>query len=63
MVDHGGGSIVNIVSVDSFVTESPLMHYMVSKAGVAHLTRVIAFELGHLGVRCNAVCPGFKSPR
>lgn len=59
MVAHGGGSIVNIASTDSFVAESPSVHYMVSKAGVAHLTRVIAFELGHLGVRCNAVCPGF----
>lgn len=59
MVDNGGGSIVNIASIDSFVAESPSVHYMVSKAGVAHLTRVIAFELGHLGVRCNAVCPGF----
>src|ERR1700751_952637 len=59
MVANGGGSIVNIASVDSFVAESPSVHYMVSKAGVAHLTRVIAFELGHLGVRCNAVCPGF----
>ena len=59
MVAHGGGNIVNIASIDSFVAESPSVHYMVSKAGVAHLTRVIAFELGHLGVRCNAVCPGF----
>ncbi len=59
MVANGGGSIVNIASIDSFVAESPSVHYMVSKAGVAHLTRVIAFELGHLGVRCNAVCPGF----
>jgi 3-oxoacyl-[acyl-carrier protein] reductase len=58
MVEHGGGSIVNIASIDSFVAESPSVHYMVSKAAVAHLTRVIAFELGHLGVRCNAVCPG-----
>jgi NAD(P)-dependent dehydrogenase (short-subunit alcohol dehydrogenase family) len=59
MVASGGGSIVNIASIDSFVAESPSVHYMVSKAGVAHLTRVVAFELGHLGVRCNAVCPGF----
>jgi 3-oxoacyl-[acyl-carrier protein] reductase len=58
MVEHGGGSIVNIASIDSFVAESPSVHYMVSKAALAHLTRVIAFELGHLGVRCNAVCPG-----
>jgi NAD(P)-dependent dehydrogenase (short-subunit alcohol dehydrogenase family) len=32
---------------------------MASKAALVSLTRCIAFELGHLGVRCNAVCPGF----
>jgi 3-oxoacyl-[acyl-carrier protein] reductase len=59
MVEHGGGSIVNIASIDAFVAESPSAHYMASKAGLVLLTRCIAFELGHLGVRCNAVCPGF----
>jgi NAD(P)-dependent dehydrogenase (short-subunit alcohol dehydrogenase family) len=59
MVDHGGGAIVNIASIDAFVAESPSVHYMASKAGVVNLTRCIAVELGHLGVRCNAVCPGF----
>jgi NAD(P)-dependent dehydrogenase (short-subunit alcohol dehydrogenase family) len=57
-VDHGGGSIVNVASIDAFVAESPSVHYMASKAGLVILTRCIAFELGHLGVRCNAVCPG-----
>jgi NAD(P)-dependent dehydrogenase (short-subunit alcohol dehydrogenase family) len=32
---------------------------MASKAGLVLLTKSIAYELGHLGVRCNAVCPGF----
>ena len=59
MVAHGGGSIVNVASIDAFVAESPSAHYMASKAGLVLLTRSIAFELGHLGVRCNAVCPGF----
>lgn len=59
MVDEGGGSIVNVASIDAFVAESPSAHYMASKAGLVLLTRSIAFELGHLGVRCNAVCPGF----
>ena len=58
MVGHGGGSIVNVASIDAFVAESPSVHYMASKAGLVMLTRCIAFELGHLGVRCNAVCPG-----
>jgi NAD(P)-dependent dehydrogenase (short-subunit alcohol dehydrogenase family) len=59
MVDHGGGSIVNVASIDAFVAESPSAHYMASKAGLVLLTKSIAFELGHLGVRCNAICPGF----
>jgi 3-oxoacyl-[acyl-carrier protein] reductase len=63
MVAQGGGAIVNIASTDAFVAESPSVHYMASKAGLAHMTRCIAFELGHLGVRCNAVCPGLtKTP-
>ncbi len=58
MVDHGGGCIVNISSIDAFIAESPFAHYSASKAGLAHLTRCMAFELGHRGVRVNAVCPG-----
>jgi NAD(P)-dependent dehydrogenase (short-subunit alcohol dehydrogenase family) len=58
MVENGGGSIVNIASIDAFIAESPFAHYSASKAGLAHLTRCLAFELGHLGVRTNAVCPG-----
>lgn len=61
MVEHGGGSIVNIASIDAFVAESPSAHYMASKAALVNLTRCFAFELGHLGVRCNAVCPGFTN--
>jgi NAD(P)-dependent dehydrogenase (short-subunit alcohol dehydrogenase family) len=58
MVAQGGGSIVNVASIDAFVAESPFGAYCASKAGLVALTRSIAFELGHLGVRCNAVCPG-----
>lgn len=58
MVGAGGGVIVNVASTDAFVAESPFGAYSVSKAGLVQLTRCIAFELGHLGVRCNAVCPG-----
>ena len=58
MVERGGGSIVNIASIDSYIAESPFAHYSASKAALAHLTRCMAFELGHRGVRTNAVCPG-----
>lgn len=58
MVKAGGGCIINIASIDALVAESPFAHYNTSKAALAHLTRSMAFELGHLGVRCNAICPG-----
>ena len=58
MAKRGGGAIVNIASTDAIVAESPQAHYNVSKAGVVMLTKSFAHELGHLGVRCNAVAPG-----
>lgn len=59
MVEQGGGAIVNISSVDAFIAESPWAGYNASKAGLSQLTTSMAFELGHLGLRCNAVAPGF----
>ncbi len=58
MVEQGGGSIVNVASTNAFVGESPQAHYNSSKAGVVMLTKSFAHELGHLGIRCNAVAPG-----
>lgn len=58
MVERGTGSIVNVASVDGIVPEAPLAAYDASKAALISLTRSFAHELGHLGVRCNAVAPG-----
>jgi meso-butanediol dehydrogenase / (S,S)-butanediol dehydrogenase / diacetyl reductase len=58
MVGTGGGAIVNVASIDGLVPEAPLLAYNVSKAGLLSLTRTFALELGHLGVRTNAVAPG-----
>jgi NAD(P)-dependent dehydrogenase (short-subunit alcohol dehydrogenase family) len=58
MVDSGGGAIVNVASTCAIVAESPLAAYNASKAGLVLLTQSFAHELGHLGVRCNAVAPG-----
>jgi len=58
MVQGGGGAIINVSSANSFVVESPYADYNASKAGLNQLTMSMAFELGHLGVRCVSVAPG-----
>ena len=59
MVEHGGGSILNIGSVTSHLPLSRVFAYSASKAGVLNLTRNVAREFGKQGVRVNAICPGF----
>jgi NAD(P)-dependent dehydrogenase (short-subunit alcohol dehydrogenase family) len=58
MASAGGGAIVNISSVSAYHAESPDAAYCASKAALTMLTRCMAFELGHLGVRCNSLAPG-----
>lgn len=58
MVEHGGGAIVNVASTNAFRNESPEAPYNASKAALIAVTRAIAHELGHLGLRVNAVAPG-----
>jgi NAD(P)-dependent dehydrogenase (short-subunit alcohol dehydrogenase family) len=59
MVQHGGGSILNIGSVNSHLPLSRVFAYAASKAGVVNLTKNVAHEFGTQGVRVNAICPGF----
>ncbi|WP_433794991.1 glucose 1-dehydrogenase [Actinoplanes sp. CA-252034] len=58
MIDAGGGSIVNISSIEGFAGASGLSAYSASKFGVRGLTRSAAQELGPLGIRVNSVHPG-----
>ncbi|MCZ6725735.1 MAG: 3-oxoacyl-ACP reductase FabG [Acidobacteria bacterium] len=58
MVEHDGGAIVNVASVEG-VTPAPLhAHYTSAKAAVLMHTRAAAQELGPKGIRVNAVSPG-----
>ena len=55
----GGGSIVNIGSINSVVAERQLTVYCASKGGVLMLSKAIALDYASRAVRCNCVCPGF----
>ena len=59
MAEHGGGSILNIASVTSALPLSRVFAYSASKAAVVNLTQNVARELAPMGVRVNALCPGF----
>ena len=53
------GSIVNIGSVEGLAANPGHAAYCVSKAGLHGLTRAVAIDHGHEGIRCNAVAPGW----
>jgi 3-oxoacyl-[acyl-carrier protein] reductase len=54
-----GGSIVNMTSTAIDQASPALAAYAMSKAAVAMLTKTAAVEGGKLGIRVNAVAPGF----
>jgi meso-butanediol dehydrogenase / (S,S)-butanediol dehydrogenase / diacetyl reductase len=53
------GSIVLVSSISGFVASSSSVAYVASKAGLIGLTKAIAVDSGPLGVRANALCPGW----
>jgi len=58
-----GGVIVN-VSSNASVDPSPVLSaYSISKAGLNSLTKLLARELGHEGIRANAIAPGLVETR
>ena len=59
MVAAGGGSFVGMSSIAGYVTHPYFSAYTVSKAGIEQMMRNAADEYGAVGVRCNAIRPGF----
>lgn len=58
MAHRGGGAVLNISSMAGENINSRMASYASSKAAVNHLTRNIAFDLGPMGIRVNAIAPG-----
>jgi NAD(P)-dependent dehydrogenase (short-subunit alcohol dehydrogenase family) len=59
LIAAGGGSIINIASVNGLISNPGMSAYSAAKAGVLGLTRNLAIDYGLQGVRVNAICPGF----
>jgi NAD(P)-dependent dehydrogenase (short-subunit alcohol dehydrogenase family) len=58
-VDGQRGSIVTVASVEGLEGTAGGSSYNASKGGVVLLTRNVAIDYGPIGIRANAICPGF----
>ncbi len=59
MIRQGGGAIINVASTTGAHDASArAVAYVTSKGGVTLLTRALAIDHAHQGIRVNALCPG-----
>lgn len=58
MTNQGGGSIINVASVNGIVPGAMQGIYSITKAAVISMTKAFAKECGSAGVRVNALAPG-----
>jgi 2-dehydro-3-deoxy-D-gluconate 5-dehydrogenase len=59
MIRQGGGKIINIGSMNSFVNNAIDVAYVAAKHAVLGLTRAFAVELARYKIQVNALCPGY----
>jgi NAD(P)-dependent dehydrogenase (short-subunit alcohol dehydrogenase family) len=63
MAKSGGGSIVNVASVNGVVPGMQQGIYSITKAAVISMTKAFAVECAESGVRCNALLPGLTDTK
>lgn len=58
MLARGRGSVINLASIGGVVAVRDRLAYTVTKHAVVGLTKALALDHSHTGVRFNALCPG-----
>jgi NAD(P)-dependent dehydrogenase (short-subunit alcohol dehydrogenase family) len=55
---RGGGSVINLASVQAFASQPNVAAYSASKGAIVAMTRTLALDHAADGIRVNCVCPG-----
>src|SRR3546814_1590437 len=63
MREHGGGSIINVASINGVTPGNFQGIYSLNKGAVINMTKAFAKECAQFGLRCNAQLPGLTDTK
>jgi 2-keto-3-deoxy-L-fuconate dehydrogenase len=58
MLEHKSGSVINMASIAGVIAVRERLAYTTTKFAVVGLTKALALDHSHTGVRFNCICPG-----